>query len=94
MTSALSAYMRQQMRNARLIHLQYIGNVPAIPAEEAAVGMHVMYNWGSHTTIESIEQISPPWLLFTERSDEFGTATKRRHPETLIAAYWPKNQEA
>lgn len=44
------------------IHLQRIGRVPAIPAELLKAGDTIVYNYGSTSTVLSIQPISAQYI--------------------------------
>lgn len=57
-----------------VIHLQGIGKVKAIPAEELKAGMHVVYNYGYTYEVLSVEPLSPAFLNVALKASNKGTA--------------------
>lgn len=78
---------------ANTIHLQALGSVSAIFAEEVRPGMLLSWNYAyQEYECVSCEQVSACFFLLTERSLKDGKEYSRRIKRgRLIAAAWPKN---
>jgi hypothetical protein len=61
----LAAYRRER----KLVHLQYVGEMPGTPAGELETGDRLMWNGGAIYTIVKIERVSPQFIKVTERAD-------------------------
>ncbi|WP_326724723.1 hypothetical protein OHT59_40665 [Streptomyces sp. NBC_00243] len=74
------------------IHLQDVGRVPAVEAQELTVGDQLMYNYGSVYQITKIEDASPKFLRINEVSAETGEEYQRRVKKTSLMARVPENR--
>lgn len=59
----------EMLRAARLVHLQGIGKVPAVPACELEIGSVTMWNYGGTATVESVTPKGAQSLSITMRTD-------------------------
>lgn len=95
--------MRYQGRRVFLsakdtIHLQSVGTVPAIAAEKLRVGNVMMWNFGSTSTVETIENASPYFLLVTEKTKEGKLYSRKMKKSRLVAIspmreHWDANPQ-
>ena len=78
------------------IHLQGIGKVEAIPAEEVKAGMLVSWNYSPNGyEVVSIERATTCFLNMTERDVKTGeTYLRRVRIGRLVAAEFPKGRLA
>lgn len=83
-----AAYDRRNRREQRLVHLQFVGDLPGTPAAELAVGDHLMWNGGAVYVITGLREASPKFIEITERdarkpdSQEY---TRRLKKDRLVA---------
>lgn len=57
----------------KIVHLQGIGDVPAVPASALEPGMVRQYNYGATATILSVFQVSEKTLSVVEKSNDSGS---------------------
>lgn len=68
------------------IHLQGIGDVPAVPASAMEPGMVRQYNYGATATILSVFRVSEKTLSLVEKSTDSGNIHSYRiRAATLVS---------
>jgi len=71
----------------RTIHLQAVGNVPAIPAADLKVGDQLIWNYGRPYEVTAVRDASPKFMEITERAvDGDGTEYPRRLRKDRLVA--------
>lgn len=68
-SSLAQDFERRRRRQAQLVHLQGVGDMPGTPAGELEVGDRLMWNYGTVYTVTAIVQPSPQFIRITERAD-------------------------
>lgn len=68
------------------IHLQGIGDVPAVPASALGPGMVRQYNYGATATILSVFQVSDKTLSVVEKSTDSGSVHSYRIRAATLAS--------
>ncbi|SEE83142.1 hypothetical protein SAMN05216483_6696 [Streptomyces sp. 2131.1] len=76
----------------RTIHLQGVGRVPAVEAQDLSVGDQLMYNSGSVYQITKIEDASPKFFRIFQVSTETGEEYSRRVKKDRLAARVPEGK--
>jgi hypothetical protein len=72
------------------IHLQSIGEVESIRADEVEPGMSVMFNFGIVYTVVSVKQVSKWYLSITLRDKMGNTHDMRKRTISQIVAWHPE----
>ncbi|MGW6145775.1 hypothetical protein [Streptomyces sp. NPDC055140] len=74
------------------IHLQGVGRVPAVAAQQLKAGDQLMYNFGGVYQISKIEDASPKFVRIFEVSTETGEEYHRRVMKDSLMARVPDKQ--
>ena len=77
--------MTTTTNTADRIHLQGIGNAPAIQASELREGDRIMWNHGYTYTVVSIVDVSAKFIAITERAADGREYTRRLRKDRLVA---------
>lgn len=75
----------QMLRDARLVHLQGVGKVRAVPAGELKIGSVTMWNYGGTATVETIAPKGALSLSITMRTDAGLPWTRTFRRDRLVA---------
>ncbi len=67
------------------IHLQGIGNAPAIQASELHAGDRIMWNFGYIYTVVSVEDASAKFIWLTERAEDGKEYTRKLRKDRAVA---------
>lgn len=67
------------------IHLQGIGNAPAIQASELRAGDRIMWNYGITYTVVSVEDASAKFIWLTERAEDGKEYTRKLRKDRAVA---------
>ncbi|PPS89582.1 hypothetical protein [Streptomyces sp. MH60] len=78
------------MHETQTIHLQAVGRVPAVPADDLKPGDQIMYNYGSVSQVVKIVDASPKFFKIHEVSAETGTESVLRVKKTTMVARVPE----
>lgn len=81
----LAAYRRER----QLVHLQYVGEMPGVPAGTLEVGDRLMWNGGAVYVVTSVREASPKFVEIRERSErepERGEYTRRMRKDRLVVS--------
>jgi hypothetical protein len=80
---------------SRSVHLQGIGRVPAVRADELQPGMLLSWNWApAGYKIIAVRSISAHYVEVTEASRETGEVHRRRiKKDVMVAASWPRERD-
>lgn len=81
-SSMMQAIERQVRREAGLVHLQYVGEMPGTPAGDLEVGDRLMWNGGAVYTVTAIREASAKFIEITERA-EGGSNAGREYQRRL-----------
>jgi len=77
------------------IHLQSIGQHPAIEAKKAKIGDYFVWNWGYKTEILAIVKETPKTIVFLLAPSDLSSGsepTERRMHKSRMVAYLTKEQ--
>ena len=67
------------------IHLQGIGNAPAIQASDLRAGDRIMWNYGYTYTVVSITDVSAKFIGITERATDGREYARKLRKDRLVA---------
>lgn len=70
---------------AKMVHLQYVGDVPGVEASELSAGDRLMWNFGMVSTVVSVEDASPKFIRIVERAKDGQDYTRRLKKDRLVA---------
>jgi hypothetical protein len=70
---------RQEMKAAKRVHLQGIGDVPAECAEDVKPGMKRLFNYGYAYTVLDVAKVSECYYRFVMRDDKTGKTYAARY---------------
>lgn len=75
---------RRIRREAGLVHLIGVGDVPGVPAAKLRTGDELMWNYGETTIIAGIRPASPMFVTVTELGCGGRTSTRRLRNDRLV----------
>ena len=70
----------------KTIHLQGLGDVPAVPASDLEPGMVRQYNYGATATILSVFRVTEKTLSVVEKSTDSGSVNSYRIRATTLVS--------